>query len=402
MAVDKKISRVGLIGISGYGRIYLQMALEHQRRGELRLVAAVVINPEEEAAAVAELRRLECEIFPTYEAMLKQHQGALELCLIPTGIAWHTRMTLAALAAGANVLVEKPLACSVPEVLAIKAGAARAGRFVAVGFQDFYEPATAWLKRELTTGAIGTVKSVRFLGMWPRPRAYFTRNNWAGRLVVEGVPVLDSPLSNAFAHFVNLSLYFACPRFEHAADGRVRSAELLRAHEIESFDTAVVRLQTEDRVDLWLGATHACRKNRDPEITITGSAGSAHWRHERDVRLTVAGGKTRSHRVADANGARRAMMTTIIRRLDDPSVSICGPDLAGHHTAVIEAVSAAAKIAGVPGRLVRWVPPETPEKAVPVVEGLEASLARAYETGETLLEAGFDVGAPLGHAAGAA
>jgi len=120
------------------------------------------------------------------------------------------------------------------------------------------------------------------------------------------------------------------------------------------------------------------------------------------VRLTGADGKTRSHRVADANGARRAMMTTILRRVGDPSVNICCPDLAGHHTAIIEAISAMAKISGVPGHLVTWLSPDGPDQAVPVVEGLEASLVRAYETGDTLLEAGFDLRAPLGHAAGAA
>jgi predicted dehydrogenase len=90
-------------------------------------------------------------------------------------------MTIAALQSGANVLVEKPLAGSVAEVEAVNAAELKSQRFVAVGFQDLYEPGTAWLKSELLKGRIGEITSVRFLGLWPRRRSYFTRNDWAGR-----------------------------------------------------------------------------------------------------------------------------------------------------------------------------------------------------------------------------
>jgi predicted dehydrogenase len=394
MSAASTIPRAGLIGVSGYGRVYLQLALDCQRRGELQLVAAVVINPQEEATTVAELRGLGCEVFADYEAMLEKHRGALELCLIPTGIAWHTRMTVAALAAGANVLVEKPLACSLEEVRTVETAAAKAGRFVAVGFQDFYEPATWWLKEQLMAGVIGEIRSVRFLGQWPRGRSYFTRNNWAGRVAVDGVPVLDSPLSNAFAHFVNLSLYFASPRANDAAAAQVESVELFRAHEIENFDTAVVRLRTEDGVALWLGATHACRETREPEIIVTGASGSVVWRHENDVRIAVVGGAARHHKVADQYAARRAMMTAVLRRLADPAVAICGPGVAARHTAIVEQIARTGKILTVPEHLIGWNSVDGPAAAVPVVAGLEAALGRAYANGTTLAQAGFQVTRP--------
>lgn len=389
MPAERKLPRAGLIGISGYGRIYLQLALEFHRRHELRLVAAVVINPEEETAAVAELRALGCDIFSEYPAMLERYSGSLDLCLIPTGIAWHTRMTLDALAAGANVLVEKPLACALAEVRAIEAAMQQTHRFVAVGFQDFYEPATFWLKQQLIKGGIGTLQSVRFLGQWPRPRSYFTRNNWAGRLVVDGVPVLDSPLSNAFAHFVNLSLFFASPCDDDSADAVLESAELFRAHHIENFDTAVVRMRTAEGVALWFGATHACRDTREPEITLTGTAGSAVWRHENDVRVLVGGHETRHQKVADAPTARRAMMTAVLHRLENPRTTICGPAIAARHTHVIEQIARAGEIRSIPARMIEWNSVDGPAAAVPVIEGLEPALERAYLSGDTLAAAGF-------------
>ena len=112
--------RLAVIGISGYGKIHLELARACRDRGEADLVAAVVINPDEEAANVAELRAHGCAIYATHEEMLRRHAGQIDVCLIPTGIHWHVRMTLAALRAGANVLVEKPLAGSLDGIAAVQ------------------------------------------------------------------------------------------------------------------------------------------------------------------------------------------------------------------------------------------------------------------------------------------
>ena len=55
-----KVPKVALIGISGYGRIHLELARESQSRGELEIVAATVINPGEEKGNVALLRGTGC------------------------------------------------------------------------------------------------------------------------------------------------------------------------------------------------------------------------------------------------------------------------------------------------------------------------------------------------------
>ncbi len=115
MSASSSRPRLALIGISGYGRIHLQLARECGDRGEAELVAAgQSLIRSRKAANVAELRGEGTHAiyadYPKY--MLRRHAGQIDLCLIPTGIHWHARMTLAALAAGADVLVEKPLAGS--------------------------------------------------------------------------------------------------------------------------------------------------------------------------------------------------------------------------------------------------------------------------------------------------
>lgn len=395
MTVTPPPARVAIIGVSGYGSIHLQLARESRDRGEIRITAAAIINPQEEAATIAELRAQGCEIFTDYAEMFRRHAGRIDLCLIPTGIHWHARMTIAALEAGANVLVEKPLAGSVGEVDAIRRVEQRTGRFVAVGFQSFYEPATVWLKQELQRGVIGDIRSVRFLGVWPRPRGYFTRNNWAGRLKVDGVAVMDSPLNNAFAHFVMLSLFLVGAE-QAAGNPTLEGVELLRAHAIESFDTAVVRSLTANGVKMWFGASHACRETVEPEIVITGRLGQAGWRYESDAWWRAADGATNRYALLDITGARRAMFSAALQRLHDPAVRICTSELAGLHTALIEAIHREAQIENVPRERVNWSGLNGDASQVPEIEGLAEAMRRSYVAEQSLAASGFSLAAPVG------
>jgi predicted dehydrogenase len=393
MTTEKKRPQLALIGISGYGRIHLQLARECRDRGEADIVAATVINQGDEAQNLADLRAHGCEIFSDYRDMLRVFRGRIDLCLIPTGIHWHARMTIAALEAGANVLVEKPLAGSTADVEAIRAAEQRAGRFVAVGFQDFHDPGTAWLKAELQRGVIGEVRSVRFLGLWPRGRAYFTRNDWAGRLMVGGVPVYDSPLNNAFAHFVMLSLFFASQGGRAGMQMELDEVESFRAHAIDSFDTCVVTAHVPRGTRLWFGVSHACRETVEPEIDIHGTAGTACWRYESETWWRRADGTMQRRQLLDAHGARRAMMTAALRHLDDPAVPICTTQMAGQHTALIEAVHRTAPIVALPEESVRWWD-DSSASPVPEVPGMVEAMRRAFAEEKSLREAGFQPAAP--------
>lgn len=378
------VPRVALIGVSGYGRIHLQLIRECLARAEITLVAVVVINPHEEAAAVAELKGRGCRIYNDYQQMLAAEHGQIDLCMIPTGIHWHAEMSIAALKAGANVLVEKPLAASLADAAAIAQAEQASGRFVAVGFQDYYESATQWLKSKVHGGAIGDLQEVRFLGIWPRPRSYYLRNDWAGRLNAGGKPVLDSPLNNAFAHFVMLALYFAGAARD-AAGGPIgiEGAELRRAHDIESFDTAVVRARA-GGVKLWFGVSHACRPQFEPEITLIGSHGRASWHYEREVRI----GEGERRAMADITGARREMMAAVLSRVHDTQVRVCSPRIAVRHTELIIDLHARFPIVPFAAGEIDWTEAGASPAAIPIVRGLEPALHRAYTESSSLAGVG--------------
>jgi predicted dehydrogenase len=388
--------RAAIIGVSGYGKIYLERLLHHAARGDFELAAATVINRNEEQAACAELEAKGAMIYGDYHEMLEAQAGQLDLVLIPTGIHWHARMTLAALAAGANVLVEKPLAATVQDVRTIRDTAPASGRFVAVGFQDIYVEDNLTVKRRLVEGVLGRLRRIRGRGLWPRTDAYYARNDWAGRIQVGGEWVLDSPLANALAHFLNLALFLAGDAVERSASPVAVEAELYRARPIESYDTAAVRATTRGGVEISFYASHSCAEVLEPELRIEGDGGTADW--------SVAGG-WRLHSAREGEGtlpahgetqARREMFARVVRRLHDPRTFICGPDIAAEHILCVNGAHAATPIRDVPAAHVevRRSSPRGPTQ--PVITGLAAQIDRAFATGRLLHESGCPWASPAG------
>ena len=218
--------------------------------------------------------------------------------------------------------------------------------------------------------------------MWPRPREYFSRNGWAGRLRIDGKAVFDSPLSNAFAHFAMLSLYFAGDTLAGVAESELIDGQLWRAHAIETFDSAVVRLRTPDEIDLWFGVTHACHDTVEPEILITGDRGTAGWRYEKEAWWCGADGVVYRRKLPDAHGARLVMMETALRRLTDPTTMICTSVLAGRHTQVVESLHASIPVVDFPFDGVVWQ--GDGDAGIPALVGFEAALLTANHSGSLL------------------
>jgi predicted dehydrogenase len=364
------LPRLAVIGVTGYASIYLVLLRDALRKRMITLNAAVIINAEEVPEIVAELTASGTTIYPDADTFFARECGRIDLCLMPVGIQWHARLTIAALNAGMNVLVEKPLAGSLADIARIRHAETETGRWVAVGFQDFYSPDVRRFKTQLLEGIIGRLESVHMIGLWPRPRFYFARNNWAGRIQADGAAVLDSPLNNAFGHFINLSLYFAGPSLDESAGVRINSAELHRAHRIEMFDTAVVDATTESGTRLWFGVSHASGTNRDPEFYLQGSAGRVEWWHDKHYVVFDRAGERREFPLATSADSRLRMLASVVNRLTNPEATICTTAIAEKHTRFIEAVQDAGSVKEFPGSLVEWIPESRYNSEYPLVRGL--------------------------------
>jgi predicted dehydrogenase len=196
--------------------------------------------------------------------------------------------------------------------------------------------------------------------------------------------VLDSPLNNAFAHFINLGLYFAGPQPGESAAVKVDSAELFRAHRIEMFDTAVVRGESPEGVRFWFGVSHATETTRQPEIYLHGTAGRAEWWHEqRCVVLDTEGGR-QVFPLPDTEEFRRIMFASVLARLTDPESFICTTEIAARHALLVENVQKSAEVREVSPALVDPIPDADTRSEIPAVRGLAGVFDRALVQGATL------------------
>lgn len=143
--------RVAVIGTGILGRRHARVFHE---LGGARL-AAVVSRSRERAEALA--GRYGARGHDDLEAAL----AACDVVAVATPDHLHCRPVLAALERGLAVLVEKPLATSLPEARSLVAAAAARGLVLQVNYSQRFVPEFAWMKRRLEEGLIGRVVMVQ-------------------------------------------------------------------------------------------------------------------------------------------------------------------------------------------------------------------------------------------------
>jgi predicted dehydrogenase len=92
-----------------------------------------------------------------------------DLVSVAAPTSMHEDVTLAALAAGSHVLVEKPIAASRDEAERMIAAAEAAGRMLTVGHIERFNPAIVELRRRLAAGELGRIFEIHATRLGPFP-----------------------------------------------------------------------------------------------------------------------------------------------------------------------------------------------------------------------------------------
>ena len=326
--------KVAIAGVGGFGYMYVENLCRLADEKKLEIVAAAEFFPEKWQDRIDQLTARGAKIVKDASELYKLGVQ-FDLVGLPVGIESHEPLTIQALENNCNVLVEKPLAGSVQAVENIIAARNKTDRFVAVGFQHFYEPATQKVKELLCSGAMGKILNCKLMGRWPRGDVYYQRNYWAGKIFGKHSPVLDSPFCNAFAHYVNMLLYLAGGDREKAAVPELISGELSRSRDIENFDTGIVKL-TADGIPATIMLTHCCDAVFSPKLVITCEKGSVIYDEATTWQVYDADGKAVEgfDYVGKANHVY--LFDAVINRINDPSQRICTPELAVEHVRLME------------------------------------------------------------------
>ena len=269
--------RIALVAVGGYGGHYLKALLSPPDGQDIRFVGAV--DPVAAARAPDAVRQLEdrgIPLYPDLEGFFADHAADLVVIAAPHHV--HCPAALAALAHGASVLCEKPVAATVQDARRMADAARRAGKFVAVGFQWSYAAGVQALKRDILAGRLGRPVQLKTLCLWPRDESYYGRNAWAGtKQAPDGAWVLDSPVNNATAHYLHNMLYVLGPTREASATPVDVRAELYRANPITNFDTGTLRIHTDAGAEVLFYSTHACAARIGPVASYRFERGVVHF-----------------------------------------------------------------------------------------------------------------------------
>ncbi|WP_460796590.1 Gfo/Idh/MocA family protein [Microbacterium sp. GXF0217] len=190
--------RIGIIGTGGIADAHINGYLAFGEECEIVALADVVPGKAAQKAAGFGL-----DGAVAYDDPLTMISDAgIDLVSIATPPSTHAALAIAALDAGVNVLVEKPMAPSLEECDAMIAAQERSGKVLSVVAQNRFRDDLATLKAVVDSGLLGSISHVRVDSAWWRGLPYYDLW-WRGTWEKEGG---GSTLNHAI-HHIDLLLW---------------------------------------------------------------------------------------------------------------------------------------------------------------------------------------------------
>ncbi|MEV8438021.1 Gfo/Idh/MocA family oxidoreductase [Actinosynnema sp. NPDC051121] len=275
---EPRTPRVAVVGAGFMGRVHAEAA----RRAGASVVAAVASTPggSEHAARTVGAERG----YPDLDALLAE--AGADVVHVCTPNARHAEAVEAALAAGAHVICEKPLAVGVTQAAGLAAAAVATGRVATVPFVYRFHPMVREMRARLANGQAGVVSTVSggYLQDWlSRP----DDDDWR----------VDPAVGGPSRAFADIGSHW-CDLFEFATGDRIQrlSAQTAtvqsrpRPSSSPTEDAAAVQFTTAAGVlgSLVVSQVAAGRKNR-LHLEVSGTEASFAFDQEDPERLWVGG-----------------------------------------------------------------------------------------------------------------
>lgn len=146
--------RVGVVGAGGWGQNHVR-TLAGLEGADLRYVCDLDAGARERAQSLAPQAR----VVDSFDALLAD--PSLEAVVLASDASTHAELGLAAIAAGKDVLVEKPLALRVADAQALVDAARERERVLMVGHLLLYHPAVTRLRELVDAGRLGELLHLR-------------------------------------------------------------------------------------------------------------------------------------------------------------------------------------------------------------------------------------------------
>jgi predicted dehydrogenase len=308
---------IALIGISGWGGSVLNAIKALEAEGCLKLLSISDNQYEQNREKIDQLEHAGVSCYRDYKEMLSK-QSNLDVVAIATPIHLHKTMSIEAMEAGFHVFLEKPPASTIQDADAIIEASGRTGKLCAVDFLNSSDEAFLELKRCISAGKLGEIRTITGVGLWQRLDSYYSRTGWAGKLTFNGNYVLDGTVVNPLSHLLNnmLLLGLAAPQGGKAEVAAV-TAELYHAHDIAGEDTSCLRVEMSNGVLLHFFATLCGDSDETPYLQVQGTKGAAYWDYNQKLTISVDGQTAEKDFSADPQGGEHhdLLLARMIRNL---------------------------------------------------------------------------------------
>lgn len=212
--------------IVGYGAIGPIHAMALEKTAQGRLYGVCDIDPARRRACRERYGAVE---YADFDAMLRDEEVASVHICTPHHL--HYEMIRKALAAGKDVVAEKPLVRTREEWEELQRlpGAER----ICVVLQNRLNPCVQRMRELVRSGELGAVKAVRGILTWNRDRAYYESAGWRGKWETEG----GGLLINQAVHTLDFFSYIAgdvcsvrADMCNHTLEGVIEVEDTLAAH----------------------------------------------------------------------------------------------------------------------------------------------------------------------------
>jgi predicted dehydrogenase len=375
--------RLAVVGVGGYGWGLITKLAQLARPCACRVVAAADWRLAALGERAARLRAQGVRLYHDAAEMLEDLRGRCEAVYIASGIPTHAPLTIAAARCGYHVHLEKPPAATVQEMDEMLAALRQANRMCLVGFQALHGDLRLGIDR-LAAGRLGRARTLTCSAGWPRPRPYYRRNEWAGRLRSDAGWVLDGPATNALSHQLAHMLAMAAGRRHAFAAPLAVRAELYAAGPVESHNLAAIEVRTAEGPILRFYCSHATAGTFGPAIHVACDRGRAVY-DQRDGTTVAYDDGTQEHQPSQADD-QEEMIANFLEavRCGEASHLRCGlAQTRNYVLAVNGAHESSRRVHRIDERYWRLQDAGTDDQRV-VVDGLDELLVAAEREGKLL------------------
>ncbi len=268
--------RLAFIGCGGISELHIKTL---QKFADVEIVGGADLNPER--LEVMKNKYGFTKLYKDYHEMLKELKPAAVSVCTPNGV--HAPATIAALAAGAHVITEKPMAMTPRECQDMIDAAKKANKKLVAGFQYRYHPATQMLKRARDAGEFGNIMFVKCQALRRRGIP-----NWGvfGQKHLQG----GGPMIDIGVHVIEMAHYVMGSPRPIAASGKTWTYMGNKPSDVASQwpnwdwktytveDLAIGQIRFENGALMQIEAAFAAHIEKDVwNFSLVGDKGGCNW-----------------------------------------------------------------------------------------------------------------------------